>query len=170
MSEWTKERIEKAQELSIHATNLKWIVESGEYTGENWLIGSVYLGVSSADNKEYWVHITTDNVHASQLHGDAKIDAEYILEACNNYPDALSEIERLQSEVAKPQEELDAIKIADRRDADLAANLYLKNQKLRSQRDRLVNASNGVLHSLRDRFDEGYVLQSIIDEITAEGE
>jgi hypothetical protein len=94
--EYSKELHEQLKELSENVSNLDWIIEHGDYSGLNWLIGSVYVGNSTADGKDYEVHITTDSVHASQYSGDAKFDAEYIVKACNAIPALLSEIDRLQ--------------------------------------------------------------------------
>lgn len=95
MDKWD-ERIKKIQEIISSVSPLKWIHENGEYTGKDWLIASIYFGTSGIDSKEHVIHITTDHVHASENCGDAKGDAEYILEACNNYPDALNEIKHLR--------------------------------------------------------------------------
>ena len=92
------------QELAVSearankASNAPWIVESGEYSGQNWLIGavSVFLGGSSWDDKSYYV--TTKSVHASELEGDAKIDAEFIAHAREDVPALVAEVRRLQSQ------------------------------------------------------------------------
>lgn len=72
-----------------------WLIESGNYSGVNWLVGSLYLGRSTKENKNYWIHITTDHIHASQMNSDAKDDAHLIaaapdlLEACEYALNAL---------------------------------------------------------------------------------
>jgi hypothetical protein len=65
-------------------SRLPWIVETGPYSGNDWLIGSAING------KDY--SITTDHVHASAMNGaDAEDDAKFIVEACNNYEAVLAQ-------------------------------------------------------------------------------
>lgn len=51
-----------------------WRVQSGSYTGEDWLVAS--CGCNSEDGMDYYV--TTQGVHASELRGDACGDATFI--------------------------------------------------------------------------------------------
>ncbi len=62
-------------------------MQEGRYTGDDWLIASVYVGASMKDNKEWMVHITTNHLHASEMGpADAKEDARLIASA----PDLLA--------------------------------------------------------------------------------
>lgn len=98
-----------------------WLIESGNYSGVNWLVGSLYLGRSTKENKNYWIHITTDHIHASQMNSDAKDDAHLIaaapdlLEACQaaygfiqyiychdtNYPELKEPLDKLGKAIDK---------------------------------------------------------------------
>jgi hypothetical protein len=81
------------------ASNAPWIVvEAGDYSGANWLIGavSVFLGASVWDDKSYCV--TTKNVHASELKGDAKTDAEFIAHAREDVPALAAEVRQLKTQ------------------------------------------------------------------------
>jgi len=72
-------------------TKTPWKLEVGKYSGNNWMVGSIYFGRSRENDKEYWAHITTDGVHASEMGcSDAKTDAELWVTACNSH-DALFE-------------------------------------------------------------------------------
>ena len=81
------------------ASNAPWIVESGEYSGANWMIGavSVFLGGSAWDDKSYYV--TTKSVHASVLEGDAKTDAEFIAHAREDVPALIAEVRALRAKL-----------------------------------------------------------------------
>ena len=69
-------------------SRLPWIVETGPYSGNDWLIGSAING------KDY--SITTDHVHASAMNSaDAEDDAKFIVEACNNYEAVLAQRDEL---------------------------------------------------------------------------
>lgn len=78
-----------------NASKGPWTSETGGYSGNNWLIGSLYLG-RGYDNKDHWIHITTDHVHASEVGGSAEGDAEFISNSRTDIRDLLVEIVRLQ--------------------------------------------------------------------------
>lgn len=77
------------------ATTGPWTFENGEYSGKNWMIGSLFCGAD--DVGDGWtVHITTDHVHASQLYGGgASADAAFIAAARTDVPALVAEVERL---------------------------------------------------------------------------
>lgn len=83
----TIERLAEIKARCAKASTAPWIWETGPYSGSNWLIGS------SVDGLDY--HITTDHVHASELNGDAKTDAEFIANARQDIPWLIAMIERL---------------------------------------------------------------------------
>ena len=66
-----------------------WIVEEGEYSGNNWLVGTLFVGNDRETGDDIFVHITTDHIHASQLGYTRALDdarliaaAPQLLEAC----------------------------------------------------------------------------------------
>jgi hypothetical protein len=69
-----------------------WIIEQGDYSGRNWLIGSLYLGLDSVTNKEYWIHITTDHLHGSDLGGATALDDAHLIAAAPELLEALENI------------------------------------------------------------------------------
>lgn len=74
-----------------------WIHERGDYSGKNWLVGSVaiYTGQTD-DNAAHWVsNITTDHVHGSELRGTAEGDAEFIAHARGDVEYLLRLVEQL---------------------------------------------------------------------------
>ena len=75
-----------------------WIVETGPWSGDNWLVGSVMCG-KSRDSKDYYCHITTDHVHASELRGDAKTDAEFMAHAHSDIVYLLRLLDKLTTTV-----------------------------------------------------------------------
>ena len=60
-----------------------WLVELTEYgqssAGDNWLIAEMGNFDDFQENKSYNVHITTWRIHASDMHGDAKTCADFIV-------------------------------------------------------------------------------------------
>ena len=92
------QELQQIEERVNKATNAPWIVEADEYSGRNWLIGcvSVFLGGSAWSDKSYYV--TTKGVHASELEGDAKTDAEFIAAARTDVPALVAEVRRLTAE------------------------------------------------------------------------
>ncbi len=91
--------IKTLEGLEKKATTRPWKVEANEKdspSGHNWFV-IPSLGQSLEDNKFYCV--TTDGVHASELDGDAKFDAELIVELRNSLPQiisALKDAERMR--------------------------------------------------------------------------
>lgn len=66
-----------------------WTIEEGEYTGSNWLIGTLFVGTDRETDDDIFVHITTDHIHASQLGYTRALDdarliaaAPRLLEVC----------------------------------------------------------------------------------------
>ncbi len=93
-------QLKAIEERANKASNAPWIVEAGDYSGANWMIGatSVFLGGSAWDDKSYY--ITTQNVHASELEGDAKTDAEFIAHAREDVPALIAEVRALRDRLA----------------------------------------------------------------------
>lgn len=75
-------KLNEWEALARGATTPPWKASPGEDIGKDWLIGS--LGASGSDGHDWLV--TTDGVHASELLGDAKTDAEFIAEARTAMP------------------------------------------------------------------------------------
>lgn len=90
----TNEELDAIRERASRASTGPWTIEAGEYTGANWLIAS--MG-GSIDGLFYTV--TTDNVHASELKGDARTDAEFVAHARTDIPALLAEVERLRNQL-----------------------------------------------------------------------
>jgi hypothetical protein len=83
-----------------------WIIERGPFSGRNWLLASIMLGNSSADGEDYWVHITTDDVHASELYGDSGTDAEFISHARTDLPNLLRAYREAQALISALRDRL----------------------------------------------------------------
>ena len=90
--ELTEQELTELEELANKSTNRPWILAMDEQIGDNWLVA---LG-RSMDGHSY--AITTHNVHASELNGDARTDGQYIIVACNRVPKLIAEIRRLIAE------------------------------------------------------------------------
>ena len=106
-------QLKAIEERANKASNAPWIVEAGDYSGANWMIGatSVFLGGSAWDDKSYY--ITTQNVHASELEGDAKTDAEFIAHARSDVPALIAEVRRLRAKLdAVPVEAIRKVRTA----------------------------------------------------------
>ena len=106
-------QLKAIEERANKASNAPWIVEAGDYSGANWMIGatSVFLGGSAWDDKSYY--ITTQNVHASELEGDAKTDAEFIAHAREDVPALIAEVKRLRAKLdAMPVEAIRKVRTA----------------------------------------------------------
>ena len=88
----TEQELQAIEERANKATNAPWIVEAGEYSGRNWLIGG-----SAVDGKTYFV--TTQNVHASELEGDASTDADFIAHARADVPALIAEVRSLRAKL-----------------------------------------------------------------------
>lgn len=86
----TQEELEAIRERVKNATTAPWKVESGEFSGDNWLIA--YTGADESGTEYY---ITTNNVRGSEMDGDTKSDAQFIAHARTDIPRLLAEIERL---------------------------------------------------------------------------
>jgi len=93
----TEQELQAIKERANAASNAPWIVEAGEYSGNNWLVGTITVnfGESYRDYKVYFV--TTKSVHASELEGDAKTDAEFIAHARADVPALLTEVRSLRA-------------------------------------------------------------------------
>lgn len=105
----TDEQLNKWRDMLDAATTGPWAIEVGHYYGKNWLVGSIWYGTDAEDDKDYWVHITTDHVHASQLSGSARADAEFTVAARNEIvPALLVEVERLRAELDNLHSEIRA--------------------------------------------------------------
>lgn len=100
----TPEQLEEWKRLAYEASIGPWIVEAGNYSGNDWLIGSIYLGTGN-DMKNYSVHITTDHVHASQVGGGAAEDAAFIAASREAVPALIAEVDRLNAEIARLKEQ-----------------------------------------------------------------
>jgi uncharacterized small protein (DUF1192 family) len=98
-SAMTDEELQVIRARYEAATPGPWRVEHGRYSGADWLIGS--LGTGYFDNGMHFVHITTNRVRASELYGNASVDAEFIAHAREDIPALLAEVERLRAELAK---------------------------------------------------------------------
>ncbi len=94
--------IEIADRLATASTG-PWIVETGPWSGDNWLVGSVHCGTSAEDGKDYCCYLTTDHVHASEVEGDAKTDAEWIAAARSDMRWLIAEVKRLRLALAQLQ-------------------------------------------------------------------
>ena len=109
----TEQELQAIEERASKATPGAWIVEAGEYSGRDWMIGSVamFLGASCWDDKCYTV--TTNQVHASELEGDAKTDAEFIAYAREDVPALIAEVKRLRAKLdAMPVEAIRKVRTA----------------------------------------------------------
>lgn len=79
--------------------NMPLQVQLGKYDGENWLVAS--FGHVSRDAQcvggavEDDVHVTTDQVHCSEVRGDALSDAECYVGLRNALPGILASLEEL---------------------------------------------------------------------------
>lgn len=92
----TDQELQAIKQRAAMATTGPWMVEAGDYSGRDWLIGvvAVYLGASCQDDKCY--SVTTRDVHASELSGDARTDAEFIAHARTDIAALIAEVERLR--------------------------------------------------------------------------
>lgn len=95
----TNKELDAIYERVNKASTGPWTVEANGYSGKNWLIGTVcvWLGASCQDDKYY--SVTTDSVHASDLAGDARTDADFIAHARTDIPALLAEVNRLRNEL-----------------------------------------------------------------------
>lgn len=91
----TNDELDAIRHRVNKASTGPWTIEIGPYTGSNWIIAS--LGASVHDGLPY--HVTTDGVHASELSGDARTDAEFIVHARTDIPALLAEINDLRSQL-----------------------------------------------------------------------
>ena len=94
-----EQELQAIEERANKASNAPWLIEAGDYSGHNWLVGTitVSLGESYRDDKAYFV--TTRNVHASELEGDASTDAEFIAHARSDVPALIAEVRRLRAKL-----------------------------------------------------------------------
>ena len=70
-------RLSEIAERWADSTTGHWVIVTDKTkVGEDWLVG---FGNSAIDGMDYY--ITTNRVHASELDGDAKIDAELVVNA-----------------------------------------------------------------------------------------
>lgn len=95
----TEDELKEIEARVNSATRGPWTTEAGKYSGDNWLIGSIFVGNSLEDGEDYCVHITTDSIHASELGiSDAKSDADFIAHAREDIPALLAEVRRLRGD------------------------------------------------------------------------
>ena len=80
------ERIDLAELRRLHeaATPWPWIIETGPYSGRNWLVG---FGNCGADGEDY--SVTTDGLHASDCNGATAGDDCRLTAAARNALPAL---------------------------------------------------------------------------------
>ena len=175
MSEWTKERIDEYKEVYKNAQTP--VGAMAGYDGCN-LVGC-YGYHDEIDEYEYGCYARFGNEQ----------DAMYANIALSRFPDALDEIERLQSEVATLRSQLKETETerdlaiahdtqpyptADAYDKVCMANESKRVEigKLRSQRDRLIEAGSPcvMFYSLQsgNNSDEVADWRALVDEITAE--
>lgn len=95
--------IDELQRLSEAATPGPWKRQSGEYTGEDWLIAS--LGLDTPSNEDQF--LTTHNLRSSELDGEgAAADAAFIAAARNQLPELLARMRKLEKAVASAKDVL----------------------------------------------------------------
>ena len=94
-----EQELQAIEERANKASTAPWIVEAGPYSGRDWMIGSIamFLGASCWDDKCYTV--TTNQVHASELEGDAKTDADFIAHAREDVPALIAEVRELRAKL-----------------------------------------------------------------------
>jgi len=112
MTEFTQERIAHDRNLANMASCLKWITETGKYSGSNWLVFSMDFGTGH-DDKNRYIYVTTDHVHGTEYSG-AEDDVAYVMAAVNGYPDALDEIDTLRARIAELEEANRWIPVSER--------------------------------------------------------
>jgi len=66
-----------------------WLIEEGEYTGNNWLVGTLFVGNDRETGDDIFVHITTDHIHASQLGYTRALDDARLIAAAPQLLEAL---------------------------------------------------------------------------------
>src|SRR5690625_2575930 len=93
------EELEAIRKRAEVATTAPWKVESGEFSGDNWLI--TYTG-ADVDGVEYFV--TTDSVRGSEMDGDTASDAQFIAHARTDIPKLLAEIDRLSNRLGEAED------------------------------------------------------------------
>jgi len=94
----TRADIEKLKALAEAATNAPWIVQTGVYTGDNWLIAM--CGLDTPTNEE--VYVTTDLVRSSELNdGTAKDCGLFIAASREAIPALIKHIEDLETIIAR---------------------------------------------------------------------
>ena len=76
-----------------------WIIEEGKYSGNNWLIGSMFLGYSVQEDKNIYIHITTDHIHASQLGSTDVMDDLHLIAAAPELLEALEQVEWVDTDL-----------------------------------------------------------------------
>lgn len=83
---------------ALEPTTAPWIVDVAENVGDNWPVAQ--MGYSSTAEEDYI--ITTGDVRASEVEGDAKTDAAWIVWCRNHWGDILDALElAVQHEAAK---------------------------------------------------------------------
>jgi hypothetical protein len=70
------------------------------------MVGSLWLGYSTEDDKNHYIHITTDHVQGSQLSGRVLTDADFIAHAREDVPALVAEVRRLKAEEQRLKEGL----------------------------------------------------------------
>lgn len=103
--------LEELKKLALAAMPGPWTYEVDDFSGKNWLVGSLCTGIP--DDRGHWVHVTTDRVRASELGAaDAQSTAEYI--AAANPATMLELIERVrlaETTIGKLREDLKSLRL-----------------------------------------------------------
>jgi len=103
----TDEQLANLRRLADKATTPPWRVATDADVGDNWL---VCMGGSIDDNHTYYV--TTDHVHASELEGDARTDAEFVAACRTAVPKLLDTLAAATQRAETAEAKLAAIPVA----------------------------------------------------------
>ena len=112
-TKFTPDFIEEQRELAAHATPRSWSYYSCRRCGQIWCDDYPIATVTQGEWGDTYPVIKDGKAcMASSYYGKipdalARANEEYIVEACNNYPDALEEIERLKKEIMKMEAEME---------------------------------------------------------------
>lgn len=108
---FTPEYLKQQRELAAHATPRPWSYCSCGRCGQIWCDDYPIATVTQGEWGDTYpviryVEGKPEACMVSSYYGKvpetlARANEEYIVEACNNYPDALDEIERLKKEIMK---------------------------------------------------------------------
>jgi hypothetical protein len=90
--------INKDKQICKAANPGPWKVQTGEYDGEDWLIAD--LGEGEVGDSYQQIFITTDQVHTSEMNGDASTDAEFIVTAREALPYYIDRCDKAEKSIA----------------------------------------------------------------------